>query len=304
MPGPVRRPLLRGALLSTRLYADALETPVLRYGGIGTMAIEDALGLLIEDGRADHGQTPWLTRFRLAKNLRKQLPDDDDLCPLLDDLAATSYGYERANEASYQALQERTALARAKEWDTTVTKDGPRTTITSKVEVKASYPLIALMSDPRRWADNSLFWYESSKLDDNGDPEPPLAKLEVDPPLDKGASWDGVLRERVAGVALYTAHLDVHYEVDDEQTGVDYSLNWTPDNLTVDKGTVRVTKLKDDDEGWVRGEVVKTVDFEDSPYGGPSITDLVAPSYLGSWLRVQQDLWIAVATGQTFTAAA
>jgi hypothetical protein len=41
----------------------------------------------------------------------------------------------------------------------------------------------------------------------------------------------------------------------------------------------------------VIGSYVKTLDFADGPYGGPGVTDLVAPSYVGSWVRVQLDLW-------------
>ena len=40
---------------------------------------------------------------------------------------------------------------------------------------------------------------------------------------------------------------------------------------------------------------MKWVDFDNAPFGGPSVLDQFLPSYIGSWLRVQQDLWAAQA---------
>jgi hypothetical protein len=300
------RPLIRGALLSARLFADALETPVLRYGGLSTMPIEDALDILKLDGTAERSRTSWLTRFRLAKVIREQLPKDDELAVRLDDLARTTFHLDDEAEVSYGVAcgigsARPRQLSRVRKWKTTGKASGSATVIYSMVEVRASYLKIALMADPRRWAENSLFWYESSRLGDDGHPEPPLDRLDPDPKPDLlPISWKGVLRERVAGVGLYTAHLDISYDARPDETRVEYTLNWTPDNLKMDEGSVKITPLED---GWVRGEVEKKVDFTDNPYGGPSAADLIAPSYLGSWLRVQQDLWIAVATDPKFIGA-
>ena len=41
----------------------------------------------------------------------------------------------------------------------------------------------------------------------------------------------------------------------------------------------------------------KKIDFGQALFGGPSSADLLAPSFIGTWMRVQQDFWAAYATG-------
>src|SRR5215831_12988132 len=63
--------LVRTALLSARLYADAQMNPLLTYRGWGTMPILDAVQVLIQDGirdklGAERAVTRWPTRLRVA----------------------------------------------------------------------------------------------------------------------------------------------------------------------------------------------------------------------------------------------
>jgi len=303
--------LTRGALLSARLFADALTNPLLRYGGMGTMRIEDALDTLISDGKSRKSRTPWLTRLRLATAIQENAGPAHlgTLKPQLTALAETTYRDDvRAKEAFEYAcdnpdhrstpVAEKPDLSQARNWVTTVQKDGKATVIRAEVEVKASFAKLCHMVDPRRWAENSVFWYKSERIDQEDPEDPPLEPLVDDPPLPP-PYWEGLLRETVAGMSLYTTHLNIKYygRPDGRDTVVEYSLNWTPDNIETDEGSVRIAPVPGDDE-WVKGVVTKRVDFTDNPYGGPSTADLIAPSYLGSWLRVQQDLWIARATEQ------
>jgi hypothetical protein len=201
-------------------------------------------------------------------------------------------------------------LENARNWVTTVEKDGNATKITAEVELKASLAKLRHMVDPRRWAENSVFWYKSEPIDAKGNPAPaldakgnpvPALKPLADDPGLPPPYWEGRLLETVAGMSLYTTYLNINYHgTPGGDTLVEYSLDWTPDNIEVDEGSVRISPPKDD--GWVKGVVTKKVDFTNNPYGGPSTADLIAPSYLGSWLRVQQDLWIALATEQAIRA--
>jgi hypothetical protein len=299
--------MVRGALFSARLYADALDEPAVTVAALGALPIDQALDVLTSDGTSQVCRTSPVTRFRVAKALYEGIDRHKPSAFLRD--RVTRLGLTSMSQRDWD-LSVRPAPARKGDtaasargdsvlpatapWSTKVTTAGPQTVITSNVEVEADYLLLAHMADPRRWAENSLFWFRSDRLDARGEPEDPLEPLPADyVPADVPESWLGRLVEQVAGVAIYEAELEIGYEVDDRKCVVTYHLVATSDNITVDEGHLRITRSKQ--RGWVKTEVRKAVDFTDSPYGGPSSSDLFAPSYMASWLRVQQDLWIAAA---------
>ena len=154
----------------------------------------------------------------------------------------------------------------------------------------ASFPRLAQLCDPVRWAEGSMFWFESSRLDRDGKrlpPPPPLADGEAP------TGWSGQLLEVVAStVAVFSAVLDIDFKVADDSCLVEYRLARPMSGLRTDEGYAYVTKVGEDR---YRTQLVKWVDFQDAPFGGPSAMDQALPSYIGSWLRVQQDLWAAEA---------
>jgi len=170
--------------------------------------------------------------------------------------------------------------------DVLIMPDGG-TKVSSFVEMPGgSFPRLAQLCDPQRWADGSMFWYESSRLDRDGRREPRPAPL---PPGEAPQSWSGQLIEVVAStVAVFTAVLDIDFQVEDDSCLVEYHLVDSPSGLTKDEGYAYVTKVGEDR---YRTQLVKWVDFRNAPFGGPSVLDQFLPSYIGSWLRVQQDLW-------------
>jgi hypothetical protein len=91
-----------------------------------------------------------------------------------------------------------------------------------------------------------------------------------------------------------TVYLKVDYQVEETSCRVDYGFVSSPDSkLSRDDGWMTVTKT---DDGWLKSRVLKEIDFEDAPFGGPSSADLLAPSFIATWMRVQQDFWLSRAT--------
>jgi hypothetical protein len=85
-----------------------------------------------------------------------------------------------------------------------------------------------------------------------------------------------------------------------ERTLTTYRLqNSLTTDLCTDEGYIEICLAQATEERFfVQGEYVKMLDFADSPYGGPGATDLIAPSYVGSWVRVQLDLWASKAEAE------
>jgi hypothetical protein len=389
----LERRRVRSALLSARLFADALEDPHLRFAGIGTMPIEEALEVLAEDGRRGPGGawTQSLTRFRVAGALKELLvaPGDVEAARMrfIDDVAAEDRPFTRgrryrrvrstverleeslgeseelrremlgafresqkdagkssarvrgrwaALELTAATLPERDRVEQADrkqrllglinsgiaptlpedyrarlegplEWNPngpTRKYEGPikwntqvgvepsgATTVSSSIEFdelgEDVWHRLSHLGDPRNWSRASLFW------DTSDAPEAAKqARLAEESEWSERmpGSWKAELTEVVSAVARFTAVLDVAFEVAKDETSwtAQYDLISSPDGLTRDEGFVTAVRSSD---GSVRCDVLKRVDFRNGPFGGPSTLDLFTPSYLGSWVRVQQDLW-------------
>ena len=71
----MNKSVVRSALLSARLFADARGHSQLRPEGPGVMDIKQALATLIEEGSspAEQRLCPWITRLRIAGGLREAL---------------------------------------------------------------------------------------------------------------------------------------------------------------------------------------------------------------------------------------
>ena len=85
--------------------------------------------------------------------------------------------------------------------------------VTSSVECpkEPSSHALARLCDPSRWAENSLFWFESSRLDECGKRMEPPGRNDGE-----RHDWDGQLLEVVAStVAVFTAVLQINFQVDE-----------------------------------------------------------------------------------------
>jgi hypothetical protein len=289
--------LVRGALLSARLYADAQADPLVPYGGWGTMPILDAVQILIEDGiRRENADTRWPTRLRVATALgqaaekklhESPLPDDAPTAKRLRDLAqqlaSTAPDQPRAQAFFEQTIQvdppapaDRVRLDTAANWHVDVMSVGSATRIVATVDVLSDYKTLVDLLNPERWHENSIFWFKSEALE---------------PKRYSDGSWKGVLREVVAGIAIFTVDLGIDYRKNAREQQVRYWLITSPDPIRKDEGYITIASSGL--SGVQRVTIEKLVDFADNPYGGPSALDLLAPSYMASWMRVQQDQWAA-----------
>lgn len=324
--------LVRTALLSARLFIDSLmPNSVVRFGSPGVMKPLDAFAVLVRDGQvaaeADGSRphVPYSARARLvtaglqAVDLQQQqsrkegLPSDPELVKIRAELEALANTVQRefaglphetrVNNYFAAPLDAATSLADppdlpyARKWSTRVVPtSGPMTHIVSEVEVLAELRLVAMLCDPRRWSEDSLFWLVTEGSD--FDPaEPPKLDLE-DPKIRKRAkatSWRGRLHEEVAGLAIFAVELGIDFEVTDERCKLKYWWIDSPSGIKADNGelTVRPITVDDKPTGWLKARVTKAIDFEDAAFGGPSSGDLLAPSFFASWMRVQQDAWIS-----------
>src|SRR5262249_26040577 len=150
------------------------------------------------------------------------------------------------------------------------------TRIVATVDFAAEKEVIARELDPRKWAQDSIFWYRSTAIQYDR--------------VDKDGGWSGVLREIVAGMAIFTVDLGIDYRPENDREILKPWFIRSPDPITKDDGTIRIEPI---DGGGQTVRIEKIIDFADNPFGGPSALDLVAPSYMASWLRVQQDQWMA-----------
>jgi hypothetical protein len=290
---------VRAALLSARLYHDTLENnSLLRYAGFGVLDRDWALEILKGDAEQPDPYVPRLSLARLGRAF-SSLPRDEikarvnDIEPLARDFWTLGQPPDQRAAALLTADVDRHdngPIANARNWDTDVTQEGGATVVVSEMEILADFKRVALMCDPRQWENVSLFWYESTPVE--GAPEGPTPS--IDDPTAKPEPWNGILRETVAGMGVMTVYLWVNYQVEETSCRIDYGFVSSPDSqLSLDDGWMTVTKMND---GWLKSTVLKKIDFEDAPFGGPSSADLLAPSFIATWMRVQQDFWAARAT--------
>jgi hypothetical protein len=328
--------LVRGALLSARFYADAYVNPLLPYGTFGTVPIDAALRVLIDDGNRalvdEKGQpnvdekrsvTRWPTRLRAAGAIgsvaRQQLNtankragprgaaaeaqkrDATGLTELAKTLAETAYPFDPDPRMAEAVFAETVAtppkpagptaaagterhgsrLGVAENWHIDVSAEGSATRIVATVDFDADRDVIAHELDPRKWAQDSIFWYRSTAIECDR--------------VDATGGWRGVLREVVAGMAIFTVDLGIDYQPEKRDQILKYWFIRSPDPITKDDGTIRI---EPNAAGGHTVRIEKVIDFADNPFGGPSALDLLAPSYMASWLRVQQDQWMARLTNQ------
>jgi hypothetical protein len=299
LAAPTSRPsksAVRAALLSARLYHDTLENnSLLRYAGFGVLDLSRALEILRGDAEQPEPYVPRLSLARLSRAFTS-LPEDqtgvsvNDIEPIAEELWTLSRPPDEQAAALLAADVDRHGRGRimnAQDWHTTVTRRGPVTVVESQMEIRAKLKRVAVMCDPRNWQNVSLFWYESTPVE--GAPEGPAP--DIDNPNAEPQRWRGILREKVAGMGIMTVRLKVDYQVDDTSCRVDYEFLSSPDSqLSRDNGWMKVTEM---DDGWLQSRVLKEIDFEDAPFGGPSSADLLAPSFIATWMRVQQDFWAA-----------
>jgi hypothetical protein len=307
---------VRAALLSARLYHDTLgDKSMLRYAGFGVLEPERAFDILKRDSETPNPYVPWLSLYRLGlayetfratsdKWLRPIAINAVDLkvraalcAPDLLMVAARPWWKKllpaRAPKATGTA-NSRALLANFRNWNTTVTPNSDGSTVVvTEMEVRAPFRRLALMCDPRQWQNVSLFWYESKVVDGpRGDPP------SIGNPNAKPQPWSGTLREKVAGMGVLTVLLGIDYKVNEIRNvcTVDYEFICSPDSsLCLDNGRMIVEPTKDD--GWLHTHLDKHINFERALFGGLSSADLLAPSFIGTWMRVQQDFWAAYATG-------
>jgi hypothetical protein len=289
---------VRAALLSARLYHDTLENnSLLRYAGFGVLDRDRALEILKGDAEQPDPYVPWLSLARLTMAFSCLPPDQKD--DRANDVGAIEQGLlsvSRLPDPQAAALlaadvdcSDRAPLTNARNWKTTVTRRGRVTVVVSEMEILADLKRVALMCDPRQWENVSLFWYESTPV--KGAPEGPTPS--IDDPTAEPKPWTGILRETVAGMGVMTVYLgvDYDYQVEEDRCTVDYWFKSSPDSkLSRDDGKMTVIKM---DDGWLKSRVLKEIDFEDALFGGPSSADLLAPSFIATWMRVQQDFWAA-----------
>jgi hypothetical protein len=290
---------VRAALLSARLYHDTLENnSLLRYAGFGVLDRDRALEILKDDAGQPDPYVPWLSLARLAMAFICLPPDQkedsaNDVGAIEQGLLSVSRPPDRQAAALLAAgvdCSDRAPLANARNWKTTVTRRGQVTVVVSEIEILADFKRVALMCDPRQLEKVSLFWYESTPV--KGGPEGPTPS--IDDPTAEPEPWRGILRETVAGSGVMTVYLGVDYRVEEDRCTVDYWFESSPDSkLSRDNGRTTVVKM---DDGWLKSTILKEIDFEDAPFGGPSSADLLAPSFIATWMRVQQDFWAARAT--------
>ena len=304
MAAPASRPsksAVRASLLSARLYHDTLEgNSLLRYAGFGVVEPNLALEIIERDAGQRDPYVPWLSLVRLGMAYA-YLPQDeiDDKAKEIATIARKLWNVSPPSDdraakllATDVGSDNREPLTFARNWKMTVTKDGSATVVIAEIEVLADFNRVALMCDPRQWQNVSLFWYESIPV---GVTRPPLGPLpSIDDPSAEPQPWSGTLREKVAGMGIMTVDLGVEYTVEKDKCTVKYWFLGSPDsNLKLDNGTTTVERGED---GWLKTTVVKRIDFADAPFGGPSSADLLAPSFIATWMRVQQDFWVAKAT--------
>ena len=304
MASPASRPsksAVRAALLSARLYHDTREgNSLLRFAGFGVMEPKLALEIIERDAMQRDPYVPWLSLVRLdlayAKLPQGEIDDKANEIPTIAQELRKVSGLSDELAAKLLAAaggpDDREPLPFAKKWNTTVTMDGSKTVVVAEMEILADFNRVALMCDPRQWQNVSLFWYESIPV---GVTRPPLGPLpSIDDPSAEPQPWSGTLREKVAGMGIMTVDLGVEYTVEKDKCTVKYWFEDSPDsNLKLDNGETTVERGED---GWLKTKVVKRIDFEDAPFGGPSSADLLAPSFISTWMRVQQDFWVAKAT--------
>jgi hypothetical protein len=283
-------------LLSARLYHDTLENnSLLRYAGFGVLDLDRALEILQGDAEQPNPYVPRLSLRRLSRAF-SSLPRNEtkdranDIDPAARDLWTLSHPPDERAAALLAAdvdRHDRGPIANAQNWHTTVTREGRVTVVVSEMEILADFKRVALMCDPRQWENISLFWYESTPIE--GAPEGPTPS--IDDPSAEPQQWHGILREKVAGMGIMTVYLKIDYKVEETSCRVDYGFMSSPDSqLRLDDGWMTVTKMDND---WLKSSVLKKIDFEDAPFGGPSSADLLAPSFIATWMRVQQDFWAA-----------
>ena len=312
MIAPNARPnkaAVRAALLSARLYDDTLgDKSMLRYAGFGVLEPERAFDILRRDSEAPNPYVPWLSLYRLGLAYGQtygqtfRAASDEWLEPIAS--KAVELGAQAARSSDPGALNLLTAptgtansrapLTNARNWKTTVTpnSDGS-TTVVVEMEVRAPFLRLALMCDPRQWQNVSLFWYESTAVDGAPPGNPPS----INDPDAQPQPWSGTLQEKVAGMGVLTVllHVDYKVELSSNVCTVDYQFIRSPDSsLCLDNGRMIVEPRED---GWFYTYIDKKIDFGRALFGGLSSADLLAPSFIGTWMRVQQDFWAAYATG-------
>ncbi len=327
MSDPVAPPserLVRAALLSARLFADSLDpNAMIRYAGLGLLKPVAAMDVLRRDlehhpardsrprgpAPAPRPQVPKETYTRLEAAVQQALnsvneEEGDDATGLrasvheFGEALRTSLGPDPGG-LRVMLPDDRHTVSRDvhpkyfKDWSTSVPpRPGPDTLIISEIKLKSDVRTVAMLCDPRRWSQGSLFWQVTEAYDYEPQDLPPLPDL-TDPEVRRTGSatpWKGRLHEEVAGLATFTVELNVDFAVSDTSCKLKYGIKSSPDRLTKDDGELTLEPLHDD-PGWLRAVVTKYIDFEDAPFGGPSTGDIMAPNFFAAWMRIQQDIW-------------
>jgi hypothetical protein len=217
----------------------------------------------------------------------------------VEELAATTYRREPRARRVFAAIapglapdvDPATVLFNARNWNTTVWLDAfGRVYALSRVELRGTVKKLSPYANPMAWSKNGTFWDLSQRL---------TVDSRQRGLFNRDPSWKGLLREVVRGIVLLDVVLDIRYTVSLNRVGrpdlctVIYELppgNEHRENLTADDG---YSRLEEDHprSGWVTGEIYKRLGFAPGPYGDLSGSAVLAPSIIGSWLRLQLDLW-------------
>jgi hypothetical protein len=228
---------------------------------------------------------------------QEQLRHATDLRDQALDLAATTYDFDegqaqavfaeiaftlppangQAAATAGRTIARESHLQFAENWNVDVTAEGSATKIVATIDLREpDVSRIADVLNPAQWSTDSIFWYRSTPIDPQSLPRG-----------EKG--WRGTLREVVAGMAIFVVDLHIEYRPEDPPNLLKYRFLRSPDPITKDDGYISIKE----GDGIHTVTVEKLIDFADNPFGGPGILDVLAPSYMASWLRVQQDQWMA-----------
>ena len=329
-PPPPGRPserLVRTALLSARLFADSLDpNAMIRYAGLGLINPTAALDVLKRElktrppadskprmpGQPVRPQVPKETYTRLEMAVQEALgtieaEEGDDPTGLRSEmrdfgqtlrttLGADHAGLRQMLPDDGRAVPKDVHPTYFKGWQTTTPpRPGPDTLIISEIKLKSEVRFVAMLCDPRRWSQGSLFWKKTEAHDFTSAEPPELPDLFDEKVRKSGTatSWSGQLREEVAGLATFTVELNIDFDVQPDSCKLNYELRELTGSAQEGQRELTLTPIPDDPEGpgWLLAVVTKYIDFEDAPFGGPSPGDVMAPSFFASWMRIQQDIW-------------
>ena len=285
-PPPPGRPserLVRTALLSARLFADSLDpNAMIRYAGLGLINPTAALDVLKRElktrppadskprmpGQPVRPQVPKETYTRLEMAVQEALgtieaEEGDDPTGLRSEmrdfgqtlrttLGADHAGLRQMLPDDGRAVPKDVHPTYFKGWQTTTPpRPGPDTLIISEIKLKSEVRFVAMLCDPRRWSQGSLFWKKTEAHDFTSAEPPELPDLFDEKVRKSGTatSWSGQLREEVAGLATFTVELNIDFDVQPDSCELTYEFVSSPDRLKKDNGMLTLTPIPDDPEG-------------------------------------------------------